>query len=51
MTAARGTRSAWQDVLAADRWARDRARELTGKRATPRPEAMDVAYGEGESAG
>jgi len=39
------------DVLAADGWARDRARELTSKQPRRVQEAMDVAYRRGDSAG
>ncbi len=40
-----------EDVLATDRWARDRARELTSDRQRRRPAAAGAASGEGESAG
>ncbi len=40
-----------EDVLAADRWARKRARELTGTGQRRRPAATDAARGEGEAAG
>ena len=40
-----------EDVLAADRWARKRARELTGTGQRRRPAARDAARGEGEAAG
>jgi 1-deoxy-D-xylulose-5-phosphate reductoisomerase len=40
-----------EDVLATDRWARDRARELTSNRQQRRPAAAGAASGEGESAG
>ncbi|HYA51727.1 MAG TPA: hypothetical protein VEG33_11195, partial [Streptosporangiaceae bacterium] len=39
------------DVLAADRWARDRARELTGKRVRRTSHAVDAANRRGDSAG
>jgi 1-deoxy-D-xylulose-5-phosphate reductoisomerase len=39
------------DVLAADRWARDRARELTSKQRRRVQDAMDVANRRGDSAG
>ena len=39
------------DVLAADRWARDRARELTGKQRRRVQDAVDVADRRGDSAG
>ena len=39
------------DVLAADGWARDRARELTSKQPSRVQDAMDVAYRRGDSAG
>ena len=40
-----------EDVLAADRWARKRARELTGTGQRRRPAATVAARGEGEAAG
>jgi 1-deoxy-D-xylulose-5-phosphate reductoisomerase len=40
-----------EDVLATDRWARDRARELTSNRQQRKPAAAGAASGEGESAG
>ena len=40
-----------EDVLATDRWARDRAGELTSDRQRRRPAAAGAASGEGESAG
>ena len=40
-----------EDVLATDRWARDRARELTSDRQRRGPAAAGAASGEGESAG
>ncbi len=40
-----------EDILATDRWARDRARELTGNRQRRRTAASGAANGEGESAG
>ena len=40
-----------EDVLATDRWARDRARELTSDRQRRKPAAAGAASGEGESAG
>jgi 1-deoxy-D-xylulose-5-phosphate reductoisomerase len=40
-----------EDILATDRWARDRARELTGDRQRRRTAASGAANGEGESAG
>ncbi len=40
-----------EDVLATDRWARNRARELTSDRQRRRPAAAGAASGEGESAG
>ncbi len=40
-----------EDVLATDRWARDRARELTSYRQRRKPAAAGAASGEGESAG
>jgi 1-deoxy-D-xylulose-5-phosphate reductoisomerase len=40
-----------EDVLTADRWARNRARELTSKGQRRRPAATDAARGEGEAAG
>ena len=40
-----------EDVLAADRWARDRARELTSNGQRRRPAAAGAASGEGEAAG
>jgi 1-deoxy-D-xylulose-5-phosphate reductoisomerase len=39
------------DIRAADRWARDRARELTSKQPRRVQDAMDVAYRRGDSAG
>jgi 1-deoxy-D-xylulose-5-phosphate reductoisomerase len=39
------------DVLAADQWARDRARELTGKRVHRADHAVDAANRRGDSAG
>ena len=39
------------DVLAADGWARDRARELTSTQPRRVQDAMDVAYRRGDSAG
>jgi 1-deoxy-D-xylulose-5-phosphate reductoisomerase len=39
------------DVLAADGWARDRARELTSMQPRRVQDAMDVAYRRGDSAG
>ncbi len=39
------------DVLAADGWARDRARELTSMQRRHVQDAMDVAYRRGDSAG
>ena len=40
-----------EDVLATDRWARNRARELTSDRQRRKPAAAGAASGEGESAG
>jgi 1-deoxy-D-xylulose-5-phosphate reductoisomerase len=39
------------DVLAADGWARERARELTGKRVRRAQHAVDTAHRRGDSAG
>ncbi|HCU96261.1 MAG TPA: 1-deoxy-D-xylulose-5-phosphate reductoisomerase, partial [Actinobacteria bacterium] len=47
----RGGTVALADVLAADRWARDRARELTGTRVRRVPHRVDAASRRGESAG
>jgi 1-deoxy-D-xylulose-5-phosphate reductoisomerase len=42
---------ALEDVLAADRWARNRARQLTSASGPRRPAATAAASGEGEAAG
>ena len=47
----RGEAVTLADVLAADRWARNRARELTSNSQRRRPAAAGAASGEGESAG
>jgi 1-deoxy-D-xylulose-5-phosphate reductoisomerase len=47
----RGASGTLEDVLAADRWARERASELTSNRQRRRPAAAGAASGEGESAG